>query len=212
MHQRIKLLVVKSLLKRVGFATMSENQFNAKSCYFYHVLKDLIIVHVILIALCSFTFIAAPPTSSNSINLSSNRNEYRLPKATANDSQIPSSIQLNHQRQLPSLLSSRGDRSAKNLINYINREPPPPYQKRAVDTAPIQFETRNFRRPAPTPPTRSQIRSRVEEYRNRLSVSDESDSEQVQIRRRSRSNAHLRNANLTNGHNRRACEILLGNF
>lgn len=106
---------------------------------------------------------------------------------------------------------SCGDRSANNLINYINREPPPPYQpKRPVVAAPIQLGTRKNRRPAPTPPTRSQIRSRVEEYRNRLSVSDESDSEQVQIRRRSRSSAHLRNVNLTSGHNRR--EILLGNI
>lgn len=135
-----------------------------------------------------------------------------MPKATTNSSQISSSIQLNHQRQLPSLLLSGGsDRNTNNLVNYINREPPPPYQKRAVVNAPL--EIRKNRRPAPIPPTRSQIRSRVEEYRNRLSVSDESDSEQFQIRRRSRSSIHLRNVNLISGHGhnrRRTNEILLG--
>jgi hypothetical protein len=114
------------------------------------------------------------PNNNNSPDLS--RNEYRLPTT---GSQSSSGL---IQRQLPSLPS-------ESDAGFVNREPPPPYWAPYRNLS-NQVEPRRPapRRPAPTPPTRGQInqialRSRVEQYRNQITVSD-SESDDDRGRRR----------------------------
>jgi hypothetical protein len=129
-----------------------------------------------------FAFWIIPASNNNSPPLAPN--EYRLPVATG--SQV-STGRATH-RQLPSLpveCESRGQ------FSLGNREPPPPYwapyRNQSNQLEPQRVHRQ--RRPAPPPPTRAQInqiaiRSRVEQYRNRISVSDtESDDDLI---RRSR--------------------------
>ncbi|KAG5677735.1 hypothetical protein PVAND_007466 [Polypedilum vanderplanki] len=127
-----------------------------------------------------------------STDSSSQRNEYRLPSVTI------SQIQLNHRRQLP-LLPNSNVHLNNNNSNFIHREPPPPYYQ-SQQSATVHSETRRKiispQRPAPIVATaaRSQanVRSRVEEYRNRLSVSD-SDSDEQQSRSRNRNHSRIKN-------------------
>lgn len=132
------------------------------------------------------------------------RNEYRLPPATG--SQTSSSRLIG--RDLPALPSERDNRPA---FNFPGREPPPSYwasyrnQPNQLDQ---QRTTHRQRRPAPAPPiSRSQaqqiaLRSRVEQFRNRISVSDtESDDDRG---RRSRILSPRRNLSAIKN------EVLLG--
>lgn len=90
------------------------------------------------------------------------------------------------------LLPNDINRSQTNSLNYyINREPPPPYQ-------PVPQESRKIlapRRPAPLLARIAQanVRSRVEEYRNQLSLSDSDSEDQIQhhqLRQRARTQHH----------------------
>lgn len=98
-----------------------------------------------------------------------NSNEYRLPTATANEASS------NH---LPNEIEGRNGK-----VSLSNREAPPSYWETYKNAA-IQLEHQRIqrtRRPSPAPPTRGQlnlvIRSRVEQYRNRISVSDSESDE-----------------------------------
>lgn len=123
-----------------------------------------------------FSYISAP-TENNSQQLT--RNEYRLP--TAPSSQASSSRLV--QRRLPSLPVESDNRQAA-AFSFSNREPPPPYW------APYRNQSSQLepqrpphpRRPAPAPPTRSQanqiaIRSKVEQFRNRIVSDTDSDDD-----------------------------------
>lgn len=138
------------------------------------------------------------------------------------NSHFYSTIQLNHQQQR----RQSANVGQINLINQVaNQEPPPPYRKRASSAI------RKFIPPPPPPlrppqqqqyqqrsaaPLRSQIRSRVEEYRNQnLSDSELSDSERHQQRHRNRSSSQFQQHQQPqqqgrNNFNRRSNEILLG--
>ena len=127
---------------------------------------------------------AAPNNNSPSLS----RNEYRIPTATGNESSSTTARNGNLvQRQLP-LLPQESENRQGNL-NFPPREPPPSYwatyrnQRNQLENQRIQRP----RRPAPAPPTRSQInqitiRSRVEQYRNQINVSD-SDTDDDRERR-----------------------------
>lgn len=132
------------------------------------------------------------------------RNEYRLPVTTGSQA----SLSFLNQRELPALPT---ELNAQPEFNFAAREPPPSYwasYRNQSDKLEHQRPQRQ-RRPAPAIPTRSQayqiaIRSRVEQYRNRISVSDtESDDERG---RRSRILSPRRNLNAFKN------EVLLGKF
>lgn len=136
-----------------------------------------------------FCLISASSNNSQSFS----RNEYRLPATTSS----PASLSRSNHRELPALPN---ETEARQEFNFVSREPPPSYwasyrnQSNKLD----QQRPQRQRRPAPALPTRSQayqtaIRSRVEQYRNRISVSDtESDDDRG---RRSRILSPRRNLN-----------------
>lgn len=106
-------------------------------------------------------------------------------------------------------MPSLPNESRREAFNYTSREPPPSYWAPYKNSSNHLEPRRAPRRPAPSLPTRGQIqqiaiRSRVEQYRNRISVSD-TDSEEERIRR-SRILSPPRNSNGFKN------EVLLGEF
>ena len=103
-------------------------------------------------------------SSSALSNNSTNRNEYQL-RTVSNQNHHHQSI----------ILPNNAAYLNRNSINFLNREPPPPYNQ-ASESRKIIPHRRNH--PA------ANVRSRIEEYRRRLSVSDSDSDDQLRPRYR----------------------------
>jgi len=97
-------------------------------------------------------------------NNSTNRNEYQL---------RPASNHIHHRQSI--ILPNNAAYLNSNSINFLSREPPPPYNQ-AAESRKIIPHRRNH-------PT-ANVRSRIEEYRRRLSVSDSDSDDQLRPRYR----------------------------